>query len=201
MSDSEASLIQSKKIKGTLNEENNTFQESESDTIWRWDPKPLGKGGYSKVYLYENGQSKWAVKRIANISGGGRTTTAEVEKEKAAMIKFSVRERRERFVSFIGWFAFANVEYFALEYVEFGDLESNLEKRGKTLPEAEVKTILTQILEGVEFMHAEKYIHRDLKPQVKRHHLLTANHWVIYIPFRISLSRKKGLTGRSKSQT
>ena len=142
------------------------------------------------------------MKRIANISGGGRADPAELEEEKAALIKLS---DHERFVSFIGWFANKNIEYFALEYAELGDLEYNLEeikKAGNRLPEAEVRTILTQILEGVKFMHAEGCILRDLKPQVRYHYYhLTANHWLTCISFRISLSHKKGLTGRSKSRT
>ena len=171
MSDSEAFSLEFKRIPGTV-KINEDFHRANGE-IWSRNEKPLCEGGYSQVYLYENGRSKWAVKRIASISGGGRTTSAELEKEKAALIKFS---ERERFVRFIGWFAHKNIEYFALEYVELGDLEENLTKReeaGGRLPEAEVKTILTQILEGIEFMHAEGYIHRDLKPQVRhhRHHL------------------------------
>ncbi|KAM0798965.1 kinase-like domain-containing protein [Usnea florida] len=180
-SGSEASLIQTKRIDGIV-EQNEDFKAA-NDKIWRRKQEPLGKGGYSQVYLYENGGSRWAVKRITNISGGGRTSSAELKNEKAALIKFS---DRERFVRFIGWFACENIEYFALEYVQFGNLEENLRKRERTkkkrlkkgkktegtvkradvcLPEAEVRTILTQILEGIEFMHAEGYIHRDLKPE------------------------------------
>lgn len=231
MSDSEASLIESKRIDGIV-EQNEDFTAANGQ-IWRQNPKPLGKGGYSQVYLYENGGSLWAVKRIANISGGGRTDPADIKKEKAAMIKFS---HQERFIDLIGWFANKNIEYFALEYMKLGDLEGNLKQRerpGKNilniiwemirrenkkaevrLPEAEVKIILTQILEGLEFMHAEGYIHRDLKPQVRHyhhhcyrhcprhyHHHGAANHWLTCTSFRISLSHKKGLGGRSKSQT
>ena len=217
MSDSEALSLKSR-ISGTV-KTNEDFHTAKGE-IWRRNPKPLGEGGYSKVYLYENGGSKWAVKRIQTISAGGRTTLDEVQKEKAALIEFS---KNERFVRFEGWFADQNIEYFVLEYVELGDLEKNLkiwEKRRKKnlkkrqkndgrkptrdefyLPEADVKTILTQILEGVEFMHEKGYIHRDLKPGVRYHHHLAANHWLMHISFRISLSHKRGLTGRSKSQT
>ena len=217
MSDSQASLIESKRIDGKLHE-NNDFETTDGK-IWRQKSK-LGKGGYSLVYLYEdeNSGSLWAVKSIKNISGGGRTSSAELENEKAALIKFS---DHERFVRFNGWFAHKNIEYFALEYMELGDLEHNLKQRerpGKNilniiwemirgenkkdevrLPEAEVKTILTQILEGLEFMHAEGYIHRDLKPQVRQYHHHcyrhcprhyyhhgAANHWLTCTSFRIS---------------
>ena len=184
--DPEASFIQAKRIDGIV-EQNEDFKAA-NGKIWRRQPEPLGKGGYSQVYLYKNGGSLWAVKRIANISGGGRTDPAELEEEKAALIKLS---DHERFVSFIGWFAYENIEYFALEYIQLGNLEENLAKRERNkkkrmkigkktegtvtkadvcLPEAEVKTILTQILEGIEFMHANRYIHRDLKPEVRHQH-------------------------------
>ena len=196
-SDPEASSVKPKELRGTV-EQNEDFKAADGKK-WRRKPEPLGKGGYSQVYLYENGGSRWAVKRIANIRGGGRTSSAELENEKAALIKFS---DHERFVRFHGWFAHENIEYFALEYIQLGNLEENLKKRerpGKDilniremirrgnkkaevrLPEAEVKDILTQILEGIEFMHANGHIHRDLKPEVRHHHHLAANHEVIYL--------------------
>ena len=123
MSDSQASSVESKEIRGTV-EQDEDFKAADGE-IWRRSQKPLGKGGYSQVYLYKNGGSLWAVKRIANISGGGRTDPAELEEEKAALIELS---DHERFVSFIGWFAYENIEYFALEYIQLGNLEENLAK-------------------------------------------------------------------------
>ena len=179
MSDSQALSVKPKEIHGTVKQHEHF--ETANGEIWRRNKKPVGKGGYSQVYLYKNGGLLWAVKRIANIRAGGRTSSAELENEKAALIKFS---DHERFVRFNGWFAHENIEYFALEYVQLGNLEDNLSERkeaGGCLSEAEVKDILTQILEGVEFMHAEGYIHRDLKPQVRHHHHLAVNHQVIYL--------------------
>lgn len=200
MSDSQASSVESKEIHGTV-EQDEDFKVADGE-IWRRSQKPLGKGGYSQVYLYkEDGGLEWAVKRIPNISGGGRTSSTELENEKAALIKFS---HHERFVHFHGWFAHENIEYFVLEHIQLGNLEDNLRKRGEDglpLSEEEIKCILTQILEGVDFMHAEGYIHRDLKPEVRHHHHLAANLGLIYISFRTSLSHIKGLNGRSKSQT
>ena len=183
MSDSQASPVKLKEIRGTVGQDENF--EAANGEIWRRKKNPVGKGGYSQVYLYKNGRSRCAVKRIANISGGGRTSSAELENEKAALIKLS---DHERFVRFIGWFAYKDIEYFALEYVQLGNLEDNLGKRkedGLPLSEEEIKCILTQILEGVEFMHAEGYIHRDLKPQVRHQHP-TVDRRLINVSLRIS---------------
>ena len=169
-------------------DEHHEHFRTKNGTLWRKESK-LGEGGFSQVYLYKSGGGlKCAVKRMPNVNAGGRMTAAELEKEKAALIKFS---GRDHFVRFLGCFESSDIEYFVLEHVEFGDLESNLRRREKNrrkklrkqgdldrkikkaeacLSETEVKTILIQILKGLEFLHADGYIHRDLNPRVSHHH-------------------------------
>lgn len=50
-----------------------------------------------------------------------------------------------------------------MEYLPLGDLESMI---GSPIPEAEARTISQQVLEGLQFMHEGKFVHRDLKPGV-----------------------------------
>lgn len=73
---------------------------------------------------------------------------------------------------FLGWFQDDSAMYIAMEYIPLGDLENNLQELEKSkhtgcvLSEQEIKDITTHILEGVKIMHAEGFVHRDLKPQV-----------------------------------
>ncbi len=53
--------------------------------------------------------------------------------------------------------------YYAMEYLEGGSLEGYIEKHG-ALSESEVMGIAQQIGEALEFMHAHKMLHLDLKP-------------------------------------
>jgi serine/threonine protein kinase len=75
-------------------------------------------------------------------------------------------------VHFFGWFQNDNAIFIAMEYLQMGDLENNLQELEKSnyagcaLSEEEVKDIITNILEGIKIMHAEGFAHRDLKPQV-----------------------------------
>lgn len=49
-----------------------------------------------------------------------------------------------------------------LEYVENGSLDSVVKKFGK-IPETLVVLFIQQVLQGLEFLHSENVIHRDIK--------------------------------------
>ncbi|KAI0205576.1 kinase-like domain-containing protein [Astrocystis sublimbata] len=76
---------------------------------------------------------------------------------------------RENFVQLLGWNEdLKNQRYYiAMEYVAYGDLESNLRnpKDGWVWTESSIKTVAEQILEGLQFIHKELIAHRDLKPK------------------------------------
>ena len=50
-----------------------------------------------------------------------------------------------------------------MEYLSGGDLQNYL---GSPLPEKEGQRIVSQIVEGLHFMHDRGFAHRDLKPAV-----------------------------------
>lgn len=53
-----------------------------------------------------------------------------------------------------------------MEYCPLGDLQSYL-GHGNSLTLGETKELTYQMLEGLEQMHSNNYVHRDLKPQVR----------------------------------
>ena len=50
-----------------------------------------------------------------------------------------------------------------MEYLPDGDLDKHLHS---PLPEREGQHIVSQVLEGLDFMHDNGFAHRDLKPAV-----------------------------------
>jgi serine/threonine protein kinase len=50
-----------------------------------------------------------------------------------------------------------------MEYLQLGDLSAYL---SKPFVESEAACITRQLLEGLNFLHRSRFIHRDLKPQV-----------------------------------
>lgn len=53
-----------------------------------------------------------------------------------------------------------------MEYLPYGDLEDHLSNSEDLLPQDQVQGIVSQIADGIYFMHENRFAHRDLKPAV-----------------------------------
>ncbi|RSL67378.1 hypothetical protein CEP53_003036 [Fusarium sp. AF-6] len=156
-----------------VKEINDRFTCHPSQQRWSSDEKwerleKLGRGGYGEVWLQECttgprvGDLR-AVKEIPKDSGRSlEDGHAEVRyQELSALIKFSHQQYRDYFVSSFGWFQTPKALFIAMQYFPHGDLQSHITK---ALPNDEACTITRQILQGLSFMHQNKFAHRDLKP-------------------------------------
>ncbi len=133
----------------------------------------LGRGGMGAVYLAEHITLKkhYAVKVLPDgLSGDARFRQ-----------RFEEEGRRMAALEHPGIVMIHNAgvangrHYFAMEYLSGGDLEQRLQsQKGSAaggdlsvlprLPHEEVREILRQILEALEYAHAQGVVHRDLKP-------------------------------------
>ncbi|KAL8867564.1 MAG: hypothetical protein Q9174_005583 [Haloplaca sp. 1 TL-2023] len=122
--------------------------------------KSSGRGGFGIVYLEtESKGSVRAVKELPKYSR--RAKTIDFLREVLAMAHFSKEEAY--FVKLLGWYQGNAHIYIAMEYLAEGDLYARV---SQPLPEAEVRSISYQLLEGLDFMHRKGFTHRDLKPSV-----------------------------------
>lgn len=62
-----------------------------------------------------------------------------------------------------GWYENDDSVFIAMEYIKHGDLGSHLTK---PLPNEEAREIVFQVAEGLDHMHKNGFVHRDLKPEV-----------------------------------
>ncbi|KAK4096802.1 kinase-like protein [Parathielavia hyrcaniae] len=65
------------------------------------------------------------------------------------------------FVRSFGWYEYGNRIHITMEYLEHGDLQQYL---GELFSEDDTRTIASQVVKGIGFMHKYHFIHRDLKP-------------------------------------
>jgi serine/threonine protein kinase len=66
----------------------------------------------------------------------------------------------------MGWYETTDHVYIVMDFHELGSLDKYLAPKHAPLPEFEIKTILEQVLKGLEYMHELQFMHRDLKPAV-----------------------------------
>ncbi|VUC36684.1 unnamed protein product [Clonostachys rosea] len=131
----------------------------------RDDTKALGHGTFGTVWLERctsgpsTGQIR-AVKQIYKRFGHTSVSTKALSGDLSAMMKFSHETYRHCFVQSL-WYDSPDYLYITMEYLSHGDLSRHLQN---PLPEAEASLITLQVLEGLEFMHRNKFAHRDLKP-------------------------------------
>lgn len=56
--------------------------------------------------------------------------------------------------------------YFVFEYMQDGNLYELMKSRkGNPFPDYKIRSILSQVLDGLAFMHRRGYFHRDIKPE------------------------------------
>lgn len=73
-------------------------------------------------------------------------------------------QHKHLFVEFFGWYENESSVFFAMEYIEHGDLNEYI-KADAVRARENAKEITKQVLEGVQVLHSGGICHRDLKPQ------------------------------------
>lgn len=53
-----------------------------------------------------------------------------------------------------------------MEFIPHGDLDAYIHRQPSDVSETEAKLIAKQLLDGLNIMHGEGFVHRDLKPKV-----------------------------------
>lgn len=145
---------------------------------YRYNPSTdtLGEGGFGKVFkAYDTHRDRWVAIKIAEVKAGLEQVRLKKEVEMVNRLpshaNIAYYEESYTFSSFAGEYDFG-----ILQYYEAGNLQQLLEKTHLSFSQKEA--ILTQLLEGIAFLHSHGIIHRDLKPQ----NILIVNRNGEYIP-------------------
>ncbi|XP_046854181.1 uncharacterized protein LOC124447322 [Xenia sp. Carnegie-2017] len=133
----------------------------EDEIVWK-KGNMLGRGAFGKVYcgLTDTGQMI-AVKQVELITSDMKEAERQYEnlQEEVRLLK-SLRHRNV--VSFLGTCLDAGVVNIFMEFVPGGSIASILSRFGP-LKERVIRYYTKQILDGVEYLHANNVIHRDIK--------------------------------------
>ena len=127
--------------------------------------KEIGKGSFSNVYLVKKiiSQKEFALKKVNIIK------LSEKERQNSLKeVNFLSEIKDPNVIGYEESFYDENFNYLYLvmEYAQYGDLSTILQKRKKFkeyYTENELLNIYLQIASGLKAIHAKQIIHRDLK--------------------------------------
>ncbi len=137
----------------------------------------LGAGGFGSVFkAWDNIRDRSVALKIAEVKPGyeNRRLKNEVELIRKLPVHPNIAYYEGECHTFDS--PTGEVDYAIMQYYEEGDLSKLL--KANALTSAQKTSVLTQILNGLDFLHAEGIIHRDLKPQ----NILIAKRRGEYIP-------------------
>ncbi|MDO4218668.1 MAG: protein kinase [Synergistaceae bacterium] len=145
--------------------------------------KVIGQGGFGITYLAYDTQANKTValkeylpQSVALRNETGTVTPYSVsgendfEQGKESFLKEAQtlgKFRNEAIVQVLGYFEANGTAYTVMEFAK-GDTLSHrikqLNAEGKTMPEEEIMTWFTSAMDGLECVHKEQFLHRDIKP-------------------------------------
>lgn len=129
----------------------------------------LGAGNFGETYLAKDLHAmgeRCAVKRFSFTSSSPTTLNKakDLFEREAAVLKNLTNPPRNSYISrFIAYFNDNQEFYLVQEFIEGHTLREELHQKSK-FQEDEVVHLLEDVLEGLKFLHSERFIHRDIKP-------------------------------------
>ncbi|VUC23496.1 unnamed protein product [Clonostachys rosea] len=122
----------------------------------------LSRSGRSTILLQRSEDSHIKVRVVKEIHKSiGDEDYVDYSKELEAIVKFSRSSHSQLFVQTYGWFENTTSVFITMEYFELRDLSRQV---SKPLPVQEAHQIVSQLLDGLDYMHSNDLVHRDLKP-------------------------------------
>ena len=126
----------------------------------------LGEGGFGETFLAEDthlpSKRRCVIKQLKPAMLLNTPIVQELFEREAAILE-ALGENNPQIPRLFAYFAEAERFYLVQEHIDGQNLRQRLKKQG-SFSEAEVKRLLISLLPVVAFIHNQRIIHRDIKP-------------------------------------
>ncbi|NJO86024.1 MAG: serine/threonine protein kinase, partial [Synechococcaceae cyanobacterium RM1_1_27] len=126
----------------------------------------LGEGGFGETFLAEDthlpSKRRCVIKQLKPAMLLNTPIVQELFEREAAILE-ALGENNPQIPRLFAYFAEAERFYLVQEHIDGQNLRQKLKKHG-SFSEAEVKRLLVSLLPVVAFIHNQRIIHRDIKP-------------------------------------
>ena len=125
------------------------------------DEKLIGKGSFGVVFLGTFRGNKVAIKKMKHISAAQQQSMEEFEKEVSMLDKF----RSEYIIQFYGAVMIPNKICMVTEFAPHGSIKDMLNQQSSEPPIKKLRIkFMLDAAKGIEYLHANNILHRDIKP-------------------------------------
>jgi len=128
-----------------------------------WMIQKLGCGGFGKVYLIRNRESRSYC--AAKHQRWHTPDVPRLTRREVVVLKKLINRNLEHVVRFIDYFEGERQSVILTEFLSGGELFQHISSQEYNLTEAKCRDFARQILRAVEFIHSRNIVHLDLKPQ------------------------------------
>jgi serine/threonine protein kinase len=140
----------------------------------------LGRGGMALVYLAHD--NKFATDVAVKVLNKEYVHNENIRKRFLAEARNMFRMSHPNIIKVTDLIDEGDTVAFVMEYIEGETLKDYLERKGK-LVDDEIKSLFTQMLDALEYVHEQGLVHRDIKPS---NFMITPNDKVKLMDFGIA---------------
>jgi formylglycine-generating enzyme required for sulfatase activity len=130
--------------------------------------EPLGQGGFGRTFraIDEAKPSKPAcvIKQFFPIQQGTDTANKAAELFHQEAVRLEELGNHPQIPELLAHFEEENRQYLVQQFINGQNLAHILEQKG-AFSETEIRSLLTDLLRVLEFVHSKQVIHRDIKPE------------------------------------